>query len=162
MSKPGSAVQRRTPDEHARRSAQTRLRSLFERTTPNVFGSDGRITEAGLAASNATLVDPPAVAIGLAGQGKTRGTAALVNTPVCTNQSIALIKGRTGVLDTGYLFHNLDGRYDELRTRSAGGGRAGLSRGILAKIPIALPDLPEQTRIAAAMDTLDETIANIL
>ena len=108
------------------------------------------------------LVDPPAVAIGLAGQGKTRGTAALVNTPVCTNQSIALIKGRTGVLDTGYLFHNLDGRYDELRTRSAGGGRAGLSRGILARIPIALPDLPEQTRIAAAMETLDETIANIL
>ena len=108
------------------------------------------------------VVDPPAVAIGLAGQGKTRGTAALVNTPVCTSQSIALIKGRTRVLDTGYLFHNLDGRYDELRTRSAGGGRAGLSRGILAKIPIALPDLPEQTRIAAAMDTLDETIANIL
>jgi type I restriction enzyme, S subunit len=124
-----------------------------------VFEADGRITEAGLAASNATLVDPPAVAIGLAGQGKTRGTAALVNTRLCTNQSIALIKGRTGVLDTTYLFHNLDGRYDELRTRSAGGGRAGLSRELLAAVPIALPDLSEQSRIAAVMDTLDEAIA---
>lgn len=124
-----------------------------------VFEADGRITEAGLAASNATLVDPPAVAIGLAGQGKTRGTAALVNTRLCTNQSVALIKGRTGVLDTAYLFHNLDGRYDELRTRSAGGGRAGLSRELLAAVPIALPDLSEQSRIAAVMDTLDEAIA---
>ena len=123
-----------------------------------VFEADGRITEAGLAASNATLVDPPSVAIGLAGQGKTRGTAALVNTRLCTNQSIALIKGRTGVLDTSYLFHNLDGRYDELRTRSAGGGRAGLSREILAVVPIALPDLSEQSRIAAELDTVDEAI----
>src|ERR1017187_3112684 len=90
-----------------------------------VFEADGRITEAGLAASNATLVDPPAVAIGLAGQGKTRGTAALVNIRLCTNQSIALIKGLNGFLDTNYLYHNLSGRYEELRTRSAGGGRAG-------------------------------------
>lgn len=40
-----------------------------------VFEADGRITEAGLAASNATLVDPPAVAIGLAGQGWSRNDA---------------------------------------------------------------------------------------
>src|SRR2546423_904886 len=32
----------------------------------------GRISDAGLRASNATLVDPPAVAVALAGQGKTR------------------------------------------------------------------------------------------
>lgn len=124
-----------------------------------VFEADGRITEAGLAASNATLIDPPTVAVGLAGQGKTRGTVALVNIRVCTNQSIALIKGREGQLDTYYLFHNLDGRYDELRTRSAGGGRAGLSREILAAVPIGLPGLPEQSRIAAVLDTVDEAIA---
>ncbi len=66
----------------------------------HIFEVDGRITDAGLAGSNATLVDPPAVAIGLAGQGKTRGTAALVHVRVCTNQSIALIKGKNGSLDT--------------------------------------------------------------
>jgi type I restriction enzyme, S subunit len=124
-----------------------------------VFEADGRITEAGLAASNATLIDPPTVAVGLAGQGKTRGTVALVNIRVSTNQSIALIKGREGQLDTYYLFHNLDGRYDELRTRSAGGGRAGLSREILAAVPIGVPDLAEQSRIALVLDTVDEAIA---
>ena len=36
----------------------------------------GRITDLGLRSSNATLVAPPAVAVSLAGQGKTRGTVA--------------------------------------------------------------------------------------
>ena len=125
----------------------------------HVFEVDERITEIGLASSNATLVEPPAVAIGLAGQGKTRGTAALVHIRVSTNQSIALIKGKSQSLHTTYLFHNLDHRYEELRSRSAGGGRAGLSREILQRVPIALPDPPEQSRIAAVLDTVDEAIA---
>ncbi len=125
----------------------------------HIFEVDGRITEAGLAASNATLVDPPAVAVGLAGQGKTRGTAAMVHVRVCTNQSIALIKGKSGRLDTRFLFHNLDSRYEELRSRSAGGGRAGLSREILQKVPVLLPDPWEQSRISAVLDTVDEAIA---
>ena len=45
----------------------------------------GRITEQGLRSSNATLVDPPTVAVALAGQGKTRGTAALVCVALSTN-----------------------------------------------------------------------------
>jgi type I restriction enzyme, S subunit len=124
----------------------------------HIFEVDGRITEAGLASSNATLVDPQAVAIGLAGQGKTRGTVALVHIRVCTNQSIALIRGKNGMLDTTYLFHNLDSRYEELRSRSAGSGRAGLSREILQHVPIALPDACEQKRIGAVLDTVDEAI----
>ncbi len=125
----------------------------------HIFEVDGQITEAGLASSNATLVDPQAVAIGLAGQGRTRGTVALVHIRVCTNQSIALIRGKNGMLDTTYLFHNLDSRYEELRSRSAGAGRAGLSREILQHVPIAVPDACEQKRIASVLDTVDEAIA---
>lgn len=118
----------------------------------------GRISEAGLAASNATLVDPPAVAVALAGQGKTRGKAALVNIKLCTNQSIALLKGEAEHLDTSYLFHALDHRYEELRARSSGGGRGGLSRRVLSEVPLCFPSLPEQRRIAQILDTLDEVI----
>jgi type I restriction enzyme S subunit len=123
-----------------------------------VWDVPGRITDRGLSSSNATLVGPPAVAVALAGQGKTRGTAALVNIKLCTNQSIALIKGRDAVLDTRFLFHNLDSRYEELRARSSGGGRAGLSRLILDEIPILLPPVAEQRRIAEILDTIDEAI----
>ena len=73
----------------------------------------GRITEAGLASSNATLVDPPSVAVALAGQGKTRGAAALVRIRLCANQSVALVKGRTGTLDDSFLFYELGRRYEE-------------------------------------------------
>lgn len=118
----------------------------------------GHITELGLSRSNAKLIDPPNVAIGLAGQGKTRGTVALVLTPTSTNQSIALIKGHEGELDTTFLFHALDARYEELRARSAGGGRAGLSKNILQLVPIALPDPSEQALIAAILDTVDDAV----
>lgn len=123
-----------------------------------IFEVPGHITELGLSRSNAKLVDPPNVAISLAGQGKTRGTVALVLTPTSTNQSIALIKGHEGELDTTFLFHALDARYEELRARSAGGGRAGLSKNILQLVPIALPDPDEQTLIATILDTVDDAI----
>jgi len=118
----------------------------------------GRITRAGLAASNATLIYPPAVAVGLAGQGKTRGTVALTLFTVCTNQSIAMLQGNSASLQTEFLFHNLDHRYEELRARSSGGGRGGLSKGILDVVPIKLPPLPEQYCISKILDTLDVAI----
>ena len=118
----------------------------------------GRISELGLRSSNATFVDPPAVAIGLAGQGKTRGTVALVLTPLCTNQSVALIQGKEGKLDIFYLFYNLEFRYQELRSRSAGGGRAGLSKGILERLPITLPNISDQRAISLVLSTIDRAI----
>ncbi|MHB1685417.1 MAG: restriction endonuclease subunit S [Bacilli bacterium] len=117
-----------------------------------------RITELGLRYSNATMVDPPTVAIGLAGQGRTRGTAALVICRLCTNQSVALIKADGEVLETRYLLYELEFRYEELRSRSAGGGRAGLSKQLLEQVPIPLPNLSEQTKIAEILSTLDQAI----
>lgn len=117
----------------------------------------GRITQLGLQSSNATLVAPPAVAVALAGQGKTRGTVAFVRVGLSTNQSVALLKG-ADALDTKFLFHHLDRRYEELRARSSGGGRGGLSRRVLAAIPIDLPPLGEQRQIAAVLDTVDDAI----
>lgn len=118
----------------------------------------GRITEIGLASSNATIVHPPAVAIGLAGQGKTRGTVALICCELSTNQSIASAQGNQEDLQTEFLFHNLERRYEELRARSSGGGRGGLSKGILEEVPISLPPLEEQFSITRILDTLDITI----
>ncbi|WP_338724134.1 restriction endonuclease subunit S [Pseudomonas tolaasii] len=118
----------------------------------------GRITAHGLRSSNATLTSPPAVAVGLAGQGKTRGTVALTLCTLSTNQSIALLKANGSDLCTDYLFHNLDRRYEELRARSSGGGRGGLSKSILEAVPIELPPLREQQKIAQILDTLDIVI----
>ena len=118
-----------------------------------------RVSALGLRYSSAKMVDPPSVAVALAGQGKTRGTAAYVRSPLCTNQSVALLKGNPSELDTGYLFHNLSFRYSELRSRSAGGGRAGLTKTILEQLPLPLPAaVLEQSKIAEVLSTIDRTI----
>ena len=105
------------------------------------------------------MVDPPSVAVALAGQGRTRGTAAYVRRALCTNQSVALLKGNLGELDTEYLLHNLSFRYSELRSRSAGGGRAGLTKTILEQLPLPLPAaVTEQSKIAEVLSTIDRAI----
>lgn len=121
----------------------------------------GRITAVGLRASNAKIISSPAVAIALAGQGKTRETAALTLKPLCTNQSVALIRGHEAVLDNSYLFHALDARYEDLRAWSAGGGRAGLSKGLLQAVTLSIPPLPEQRRIAEILDTANTAISEM-
>ena len=52
---------------------------------------DGRITEYGLVNSSAKMLPTGCVLVGLAGQGKTRGTVAMNLVPLSTNQSIAAI-----------------------------------------------------------------------
>jgi len=52
---------------------------------------EGRITKKGLENSSTKLIPSKCVLIGLAGQGKTRGTVAMNMVELCTNQSIAAI-----------------------------------------------------------------------
>lgn len=124
----------------------------------HIFDVPGRISELGLRHSNAVVVAPQAIAMALAGQGKTRGTVALTHIPICTNQSIALIKPKDERLNSEFLYQSLIPRYEEMRSRSAGGGRAGLTKGILECLPIQLPPSPEQRRIAEILSTIDQTI----
>ncbi len=120
---------------------------------------EGRITEAGLRNSSTKMIPKKCVLIGLAGQGKTRGTVAMNFIELCTNQSIAAILPSSGFIPE-YLYYNLDARYDELRELSAGeGGRGGLNLTIIKSIAIPLPLLPEQTAIATILSDMDADIA---
>lgn len=115
----------------------------------------GRITELGLKRSAAKMIPPKSVLVGLAGQGKTRGTVALSEVELSTNQSIAAIIPSEDI-DPDFLYHNLDSRYDELRFLSSGdGGRGGLNLAILKGLDIALPPLREQREIAIFLNELD-------
>lgn len=120
---------------------------------------DGRITERGLRESSTKMIPAKCILIGLAGQGKTRGTVAINMIELCTNQSIAAIFPSSAYLPE-YLFYNLDARYDELRELSAGdGGRGGLNLTIIKSLQILLPSLAEQTAIAAVLSDMDAEIA---
>jgi len=120
---------------------------------------NGRITESGMKNSNTSMVPRHSVLVGLAGQGKTRGTVAVNEISLCTNQSIAAIIPREEQAHYLFLYYNLDSRYWELRRMSAGdGGRGGLTLSILGNLHIALPKLDEQLQIAQCLFLIDQNI----
>lgn len=118
----------------------------------------GRITKAGLENSAASIVPTNSVLVGLAGQGKTRGTVAIGKIPLATNQSIAAILP-CDQLTPEYLYQNLNWRYSELRELSAGdGGRGGLNLTILGNLIVPTPTVSEQKAIAQVLSDHDAEI----
>lgn len=119
---------------------------------------EGRITDEGLKNSSTKVIPTNCVLVGLAGQGKTRGTVAMNLVPLCTNQSIAAIFPDTRYVSQ-YLYYNLDSRYDELRELSSGeGGRGGLNLKIIGQITVPFPCLEEQKAISDIFSDIDDDI----
>ena len=124
-----------------------------------VYDVEGRITEEGLNNSSTHIIPAKCVLVGLAGQGKTRGTAAYNLVSLCTNQSIAAFLP-TDTHSSLYLYYVIDSLYDYLRLLSSGdGGRGGLNKQILSSLNIVLPPITEQKAIAEALSDVDGLIA---
>lgn len=127
-----------------------------------IFSVEGRITELGLNSSSAKIIPENSVLIGLAGQGKTRGTVAINKIPLATNQSVGAFIPDEQSIDYRFLFYNLRKRYVQLRQISAGdGGRGGLNLQILKSIKVNLPPLPEQKRIVGVLGIWDEYLEKL-
>jgi type I restriction enzyme S subunit len=124
-----------------------------------VFEVKNRITELGLKKSSTKFIPKFSILIGLAGQGKTRGTVAMNMVKLCINQSIGAIYPNNDFFNSDFLYHNLDNRYDELRSLSTGdGGRGGLNLSIIKDLVVNFPSLEEQTKIANFISSVDEKI----
>jgi len=123
-----------------------------------IYEVDGRITKKGLLNSGTKLLPEGCVLIGLAGQGKTRGTVAMNYIPLCTNQSVAAILPNENYYSE-YLFWNLENRYSELRKLSSGdGARGGLNLELINSLTVYLPTKGEQASIALSLSSIDKKI----
>ena len=123
-----------------------------------VYEVENRITDVGLKNSSTKVLPKYCIMIGLAGQGKTRGTVAMNMVELCTNQSIGSILPNDSYIPD-YLYQDLDNRYDELRGLSTGdGGRGGLNLSIIKSLSISFPTLAEQTKIAEFFTAIDAKI----
>lgn len=150
-----------TPSTAVRRywGGQVRWMSSGEIHRKRITEVDGRITDDGLRESAAQLLPVGTVLMALAGQGKTRGTVALSEVELATNQSIAGILP-SGTHDPEFLYYNLDTRYDELRGESAGdGGRGGLNLTIINKLRVLMPGIDEQRAVSGVLHDVDAEIA---
>jgi type I restriction enzyme S subunit len=115
-----------------------------------IFDCDGRITEEAMKSSNTKILPMNSVMIALNGQGKTRGSVALLRTLATCNQSLVSISPlNESELLPEFLFHNLRMRYQELRrmTGDDGNDRRGLNMILIRDIQIPLPSLERQSEI---------------
>lgn len=124
-----------------------------------VYEVENRITQEGYDSTSTHMLPKHCVLIGLAGQGKTRGTAAINLVELCTNQSIGAILPSTSH-DSFFLFHLLDSKYRDLRTLSSGEGtRGGLTKKQILEFSLFLPCIEEQKAIARILTDIDDDIA---
>jgi len=119
---------------------------------------EGRITELGMNSSNTKYLPINSVLIALNGQGKTRGTVAMLRTKATCNQSLVSIfpKDEKSLLPE-LVFSNLEGRYDEIRkmTGDSGNDRRGLNMPLIRSIKFSYPKkINEQKEIINKLDAL--------
>lgn len=121
--------------------------------------TDNMISKQGFKKSSTRWVKENSVLIALAGQGKTRGTVAINEIPLTTNQSIAAIVPNDE-LYYEFIFQNLEKRYEELRLISSGGGtRGGLNKQLVSDVEIMSPSIEEQIKIGNFLNQLDNLIS---
>ena len=126
-----------------------------------IFDCKGRITELGIRNSNARFLPVDSVLIALNGQGKTRGTVAMLRTQATCNQSLVSIAPRDPkILSAEFIYHYLRAKYDGIRriTGDDGNERRGLNMRIIRDIEIPIPPLAEQWQIAAVLDEAFESL----
>ena len=123
-----------------------------------IFDCEGRITELGLENSNARYIPVNSVLIALNGQGKTRGTVAMLRTEATCNQSlVSIYPNDVNKVLPELIYANLDGRYNEIRklTGDSGNDRRGLNMPIIRNISFSYPkSLAEQQTIVRQLDAL--------
>ena len=115
-----------------------------------IFNCPGRITSAAMQSSNTKILPLNSVMIALNGQGKTRGTVAMLRTEATCNQSLVSIFPKDlKILIPEFIFYNLNMRYLEIRriTGDDGNDRRGLNMSIIRDIEIPLPPVEIQNNI---------------
>ena len=122
-----------------------------------IFDTDKKITQLGYDNCSTKFIPAHTVVLALAGQGKTRGTVAVAEIRLCTNQSICSIVNNSSI-NTDYLYYYLKLQYNELRNVSNGaGGRGGLNLSIVGQFKILLPPLPLQDQFAEILQQAEQS-----
>jgi len=119
-----------------------------------VTEAEGFVTERALRECHLPIVVPPAILVGITGQGRTRGMAALLGIEATINQHVAYIKPASVKLDVNYILRVFDSAYSKLRRDSeeAGATKGAITCGQLGELRIPLPELAEQNAIVAFLE----------
>jgi type I restriction enzyme M protein len=112
-----------------------------------IYNSKKFITKKGMESSSAKFLPVNSVLIALNGQGKTRGTVAVLRMKATCNQSIVSIKPNDeDILKTEFLYLYLNSIYKNIRNLTGDNQRSGLNMPIIREIKIPLAPIEEQIK----------------
>lgn len=139
------------------------LNSSVVNTSP-VTSASRHVTETALRECHLPKIQPPAVLVGITGQGKTRGMAALLGMEATINQHLAFIKPRSQRIDTKYLCYLLGHAYAFLRSDSdaVGSTKGAITCDQLSNMKIPVPPIDEQNDICTKIDKALEVTRPLL
>lgn len=122
--------------------------------------ADQFVTPTALGECHLPIVKPNSILVAITGQGKTRGTAALLTFEATINQHMAYITPSSKVLSADYLVTFLQGNYNYLRYISdgQGGTKGALTCGDIKQLKIPVPPPPEQEII---IERVKQTLSEI-
>ena len=121
-----------------------------------VTASKECVTEKALKETALKLYHKGTVLIAMYGQGKTRGTAAVLGIEATVNQACAALTVHSGC--SKFLFYQLQNSYHAIRRLSNTGNQENLNAEIIRNFKILWPDELEQQKIAAILSTQDKVI----
>ncbi len=119
-----------------------------------VTNADQFVTPLALSECHLPRISPPAVLVGITGQGKTRGMATTLLFEATINQHLAYVKPDEAKASVGFLRRVFDMAYAHLRIESENGGstKGAITCEQIAELPIPVPPLDEQVVISERID----------
>lgn len=114
-----------------------------------VSNAEEFVTEKALTACHLPIINPPAVLVGLTGQGRTRGMATVLRTRATISQHLAFIKPKELEISVGYLARFFEMAYPRIRYDSEGAGstKGAVTCEQLGEHPVLVPPPREQSLI---------------
>lgn len=106
------------------------------------------ISDAGLANSSTQFNPAGSVLLGMIGEGKTRGQAAILDIPAANNQNCAAIWVSETDVPPEFVYFWLWSRYDETRRGSSGNNQPALNKSLVQAMPVPLAPVEEMREIA--------------
>lgn len=125
-----------------------------------ITSSDQSVSRLALRECHLPLLKPKSIVIAITGQGKTRGTAAMLMTPATINQHLAYVEIQSPSAMPEFVLLALSAQYQQLRAISESGSTKGaLTCQDVKEFKIALPPLDQQKALIEAAEALKAQIA---
>jgi type I restriction enzyme S subunit len=119
-----------------------------------IANTEELVTARALADTSLKLVPEGAILVAM--YGATVGRVGILGVEATTNQAVCHIIPDPNRADSRYIFHAMQYKARDLMHLRVGGAQPNISQSTIKETKVFLPPLPEQRRIAAILDQVDE------